>query len=247
MKDLIRAYFSCLPHQSLNKFVFWLDYELWSPKGLNTAPTFYAYMLFLSPAFHYRGMKHCYISHSSALFFPDVSCSSLSCCAGEWALIAQKFLIKKQYWAKPKWYFANFIVYMTAFSASIYNLFLIYRTVPLLIFLFLLLISKEKSISQSLDMTFPSGNIRPNWIPIGLRMAGLFCPRPLLVVCVGLQQRCWSTLCQKGLAQRWTGRTAGMCPPQHTNKSWHCIRVGQWAHFAAVQGQAAFWDNLNFF
>lgn len=79
-------------------------------------------------------------------FFPDVSCSSLSCCAGVWALIAHKLLIKKQYSAKPKWSFANFIVYVTTLSASIYNLFLTYRTVTLLIYLFLLLISKKSLI-----------------------------------------------------------------------------------------------------
>lgn len=170
-------------------------------------------------------------------FFPDMSCSSPSCCAGERALITHKFLIKNQYWVKMKCYFANCMGYTTAFS-PIYILFLIHRTITLLAFLCLLLFSKKSlTVSLSSDMAFSSSSIRPNWIPRALRMAGLLCPHPLPVVCVGLHQSCWSTQCQKGLAWGWTGHTVGMCLPQHAGKSWYHVRL--WAVTAPCSSAGA--------
>lgn len=92
---------------------------------------------------------------------------------------------------------------------------------------------------MSLDVAFLRGSIRPNWIPRGLRMADLLCPHPFPVLCVGLHQSCWSTQCQKGLAWGWTGYAVGMCPSQHTGKSWYQVILGQWAHLTAVQEQTA--------
>lgn len=175
-------------------------------------------------------------------FFPDVSCSSLSCCAGERALIAHKFLIKKQYWAKPKWHFANFIVYVTAFSTSIYNLFLIYRPVTLLIFLFPSSpLQGEVSDYQSVfrhgfSQQRHRAQLDPQRVEDGRSPLS---PSPP-VVWGGLHQSCWSAQCQKGLTWGWAGHTVGMCLPRHASKSWYRIRLGQWGHLTAVQRQAAF-------
>lgn len=117
-----RAYFSWLPHQSLDIFFSDNFMHYGAPQGLILhLLTFYAYILFLSAAFHYRATRHGNINHSSALF-PDVSHSSHLCCAWENTDRIQAF-DQKQYWTKPKWYFASVVVYVTAFTVSIYKLF----------------------------------------------------------------------------------------------------------------------------
>lgn len=171
-------------------------------------------------------MRHCYINHSSTLFSWCVMFFSFMLCCRESINSTQGF-DQKTILSKNEVILCQFYCLCDSFFSSIHNLFLIYRTVTLLIFLFLLLISKEKSLTVSLyTRLFPAAASGPIGSPEGWGWQVSSAPSSPGGV-GGLHSSCWSTHCQKGLVWGWTRHTVGTCPPWCASKSWYDIRL--WA------------------
>lgn len=156
-----RAYFSWLPHQSLDNFFSGLFMHYVAPQGLILhLLTFYAYILFLSPAFHYRATRHGYINHSSSLLLSW--CVTLFlCCAWERTLIEHKVLIKTN--TEPNqsdiW---PVLLFMWQHLQCLFIKSSICSTWTLLVFLFLLL-SREKSLTVSQAFRHGSSQFLNRW------------------------------------------------------------------------------------